>query len=821
MTHKIGLIIKVLFVTILFTGCGGGGNNNSDQLQPNPTDNKPPQVQMANSIEIQENTVSVLTVVVDDPENDPLNFALDSNAADSVFLRMSSNGVLEFKQPPRLDKPLDKNADNIYETHIYVSDAFTRISIKLNVTVVNAGVDVKSNTAPQLTDALQLIAIENVDLTIDIPASDNEGDPISIEISGGEDQLAFYTSDNSELIVFNAVPNYENPDDSDSDNIYNISLKLSDGELSSYYDIAIQVVDANDAPQSRSAGRVTILENETYVQQLTATDEDGDSPLTFSIVKSSKIGPDGDLFTISDTGVLSFKEAPPLNNPITGQNQYKAEYGVSDGRAGSLDFITVNIQKIIAEIDTGFGDVDPNNTDQRIGYVTQAQTTQRGETEFVRDAAIMSTNKVVVVGFAAPAYYGAISQRHMVVWRYTEQGELDTDLATGFGELDPTDNNKRLGYVSHRNTAGGGGGEEANGVAITNDDKIIVVGYSYSNGDFESTTDSVVWKYTSDGQLDTSFGAVDPNDNSLRLGYTTHSSVSNQNANDNALAVVVANDNSIFLTGYTSNNHVQGSSIDMAIWKYTPQGELDTGFGFLNADSSARLGYVSLSDGSRGSVRGWGQTIGNDIVITPSGKIIVVGKATRVSLFDIRDELIVWQFTAQGVIDRGNFGYPNSNINKPTGFYYHGEATGVRDEILASATAVSLNQQNHILVVTNIDSSMVVLRLNKNGELLGLTNPRNPRTNTVGYDIKVMPDNKILVLGSQSGGVALWRFEEFGVFNGEMIDAAIRGNNQDLGIALALSNDNKIVAAGYNYFDKDFFRSDKYQLFVKRYNTVN
>ncbi len=124
-------------------------------------------------------------------------------------------------------------------------------------------------------------------------------------------------------------------------------------------------------------------------------------------------------------------------------------------------------------LDTSFdGDTGTGN-----GIVT---TALGGSTEFVSSLALQSDDKIVLVGYTNNGVGDDIA-----LVRFNPDGTLDTSLGgTGIVTTDI-----------------GGGNEEARSVAIQSDGKIVLVGYT----DLGAETNVAVVRYNIDGSLDTDF----------------------------------------------------------------------------------------------------------------------------------------------------------------------------------------------------------------------------------------------------------------------------------------------------------------------------
>ena len=85
--------------------------------------------------------------------------------------------------------------------------------------------------------------IENVSFAFDVLSTDPDGDPISYELNSGDDQSLFSISDVGSVSFINS-PDFENPQDNDSNNIYELSIRVFDGKAySQNYDFLVNVVN--------------------------------------------------------------------------------------------------------------------------------------------------------------------------------------------------------------------------------------------------------------------------------------------------------------------------------------------------------------------------------------------------------------------------------------------------------------------------------------------------------------------------------------------------------------------------------------------------
>ena len=99
-----------------------------------------------------------------------------------------------------------------------------------------------SNSAPTITNTTGNYSVpENQTSAFTVTASDPDGDSLTFSISGTDSSL--FTISSSGVVTFNAAPDYENPSDSGTNNVYDLSASVSDGSLSASKDFMVSVIN--------------------------------------------------------------------------------------------------------------------------------------------------------------------------------------------------------------------------------------------------------------------------------------------------------------------------------------------------------------------------------------------------------------------------------------------------------------------------------------------------------------------------------------------------------------------------------------------------
>jgi uncharacterized delta-60 repeat protein len=264
--------------------------------------------------------------------------------------------------------------------------------------------------------------------------------------------------------------------------------------------------------------------------------------------------------------------------------------------------------------------------DSTFGSSGTVLTSFGGNLSAAFDVAVQPDGKIVVVGVAGSGAAGS----DFGIARYSATGTLDPTFGTG-------------GLVT---TDFGGGSDQANGVALQPDGKIVVVGplqgkfgvarynpdgsldSTFGSGgkvitdaspSFDGAFDVAVWngkivvgggtglfasgasdfqlvRYDSDGTLDSSFGGS---------GIVT----TDFGASDNIFGIAVTADGKITAAGGTKG----ASPGDFAVARYNSDGSLDSTF---DGDGKATTDFSADSD-----------DVGEGVVVQPTGSITVAGIA--------------------------------------------------------------------------------------------------------------------------------------------------------------------------------------------------
>lgn len=259
----------------------------------------------------QVQNVTTITAIDDDPGT-TLTYSIAGIGDAAAFSINPNTGQLYFKSAPSFANPTDLGRDNIYDVVVLVSDGVLTDNqvISVRVTANNPPAIVSLGGGATASVSLP----ENQTAVATVSAVDAPGSTITYSIVGGADSLKFALNANTGALSFLAPPNFEAPTDSDANNIYDVIVRASDGELSDEQSIAVTITDVVDTPYitsdgGRSTAAISLNENSTAVTRVTT-----DSPKS-PVVYSISGGADASKFTIDSVGNLAFVRAPDFESP--------------------------------------------------------------------------------------------------------------------------------------------------------------------------------------------------------------------------------------------------------------------------------------------------------------------------------------------------------------------------------------------------------------------------------------------------------------------------------------------------------------------------
>ena len=310
--------------------------------------NEPPEFDTsAVELEVAENTAPNTYIgdqnAATDPESDTLIYSLVGADSD-LFDVDDSSGQISVGTGSALDfeTPADSDGDNVYNLTVQVTDSrddsgSIDSTVDDSIILTIAVTDV--NESPEFdTSAVELEVAENTapntDIGQRIAANDPESDTLTYSLSGADSDL-FDVDDSSGQISVGtgSALDFETPADSDGDNVYNLTVQVTDsrddsGSIDSTVDdsiiLTIAVTDVNESPEFDTSAVVLELAENTAPNTdigdpIAATDPESDL-LTFSLV-----GADSHWFDV-DTSSGQIKTLALLDHEVPVDSDFDNNY---------------------------------------------------------------------------------------------------------------------------------------------------------------------------------------------------------------------------------------------------------------------------------------------------------------------------------------------------------------------------------------------------------------------------------------------------------------------------------------------------------------
>jgi hypothetical protein len=166
-----------------------------------------------------------------------------------------------------------------------VSDGVAAPVTNNATTVISSSV----NNAPVVTSGGAVTVQENQTSACTVTAADADpGAVLSYAISGGADAARFTIDAATGVVTFNSAPDFESPADAGGDNVYDITVTVSDGSLTSTPRVvAIRVINANEGPTDVALSGATVgqaVGANAVVGTLSTTDPDAGDTFTYTLV---------------------------------------------------------------------------------------------------------------------------------------------------------------------------------------------------------------------------------------------------------------------------------------------------------------------------------------------------------------------------------------------------------------------------------------------------------------------------------------------------------------------------------------------------------
>lgn len=231
-------------------GAGGAGGSGIVIVRYTP-DTTAPSFLNSSTFSFAENSATssnAATITVSESVTITFNSGLDS-ALFSIVISDTNTALIRFVTSPNFEAPSDVGANNVYDLSIRAADAtgnFTNQSITITVTDVNEAPVITTHSSNPTHAITQN---ENISSIATFAATDvDTNTTLTWSVSGG-DSSDFVINSSSGVLAFSSSPDFEAPLDSDTNNIYFLTVAVSDGSLSDTQTLTITISNVNESGQ--------------------------------------------------------------------------------------------------------------------------------------------------------------------------------------------------------------------------------------------------------------------------------------------------------------------------------------------------------------------------------------------------------------------------------------------------------------------------------------------------------------------------------------------------------------------------------------------
>ena len=201
------------------------------------------------------------------------------------------------------------------------------------------GYTAPTNRPPSISNTIMNISVlENQTSAFTVNATDPDGDTLAFSISGDDADLMRISMEG--IVTFANAPDFENPSDADSNNVYKITANVSDGSLSATANFEITVTnDTSDDVTTENYDGTYVLSgpmqsaNICFVNNITISCSDSAYSTTTSQDGSFSLSVDSD----AGTGIIKTENGFDPNS----------NWQVEEGRFAAIGEPTINQNFII------------------------------------------------------------------------------------------------------------------------------------------------------------------------------------------------------------------------------------------------------------------------------------------------------------------------------------------------------------------------------------------------------------------------------------------------------------------------------------------
>ena len=173
-------------------------------------------------------------------------FEKSGGSDQNLFTLNISTGEFNLSSIPDFESPQEADQNNTYEIWIRAKDEHNSyVEKRLTIQIT----DLFENSAPSFQSDGNLSVSENTIFVYEFNATDPDGHALTYSIPYGDEcHTLFEINATTGALFFISTKDYESPEDNNTDNIYELTIQVSDGQNNSTLNTYVRVLDAHGNP---------------------------------------------------------------------------------------------------------------------------------------------------------------------------------------------------------------------------------------------------------------------------------------------------------------------------------------------------------------------------------------------------------------------------------------------------------------------------------------------------------------------------------------------------------------------------------------------
>ena len=210
---------------------------------------------------------------------------------------------------------------------MYTTETYAVVVARENAATVDPGLP---SASPEITSGSSFTAVEGGTAVATLTATDTDTQDSDLiwSLSGGADQAKFIIT-NSGVLAFGVAKDFEAPDDTNTDGVYQVTVQVSDGGRTDAADLTVTLANRNEAPTANAGEDHTgIGEGATVTLSGSGSDPDANDALTYAWTQTG-----GPSVPLPDSALATPTFVAPTGLSSDATLHVHAE---GDGRGGSV-----------------------------------------------------------------------------------------------------------------------------------------------------------------------------------------------------------------------------------------------------------------------------------------------------------------------------------------------------------------------------------------------------------------------------------------------------------------------------------------------------